>query len=364
MENAVYLENLGGEIPWVAISAKTGKGVDELLDLILLVAEVQEHKADATIPAEGYVIEANRDQKRGIAATLIITKGTLSSGMVVRAGNAIAPVRIMEDHLGKALKVATFSTPVRLIGFDTLPEAGLEFFSYKNKREAETARDAAQSAPVSTQFRKTVGTDKDHHAMPVIVRADTTGSLEAIVHELLKLTTDRASIAIVQSGIGNISENDVKLAHSTPDKPTLIVGFNVSADPIAHTIALQQKVPVETFTIIYKLTERLEELMIATTPKRTVEEVVGRARIIRQFSSQKTEHVVGGAITEGYLAKGGSVRVLRRSTVIGVGKIKNLQAHKQNTSRVEAPAEFGTQIEAVFEIAEGDTLEHFTTTIQ
>lgn len=364
MENAVYLENLGGDIPWIPISAKQGTGVDELLDLILLVAEVQELKADASIPAEGYVIEANRDQKRGIAATLIITKGTLTSGMAVRAGTAISPVRIMEDHTGKALREATFSTPVRLIGFDTLPEAGAEFISYKNKRAAEEARDALQSAPRTTTTRHNANSDKDHYVMPIIVRADTTGSLEAIVHELQKLNTERASISIVQSGIGSISENDVKLAHSTPDKPTLIVGFNVVADSIAHTIALQQKVPVETFTIIYKLTERLQELLIETTPKRTIEEVVGRARILKQFSSQKNEHVVGGAVTEGYLAKNGTIRVLRRGTVIGTGKIKNLQAHKQNTDRVEAPAEFGTQIESVFEITTGDTIEHFTTVIK
>jgi translation initiation factor IF-2 len=362
MENNVFLEKFGGDVPWVALSAKTGEHVGDLLDLILLVAEVHTLKGDASIAAEGYVIEAHRDQKRGIAATLIITGGELKSGMAVVAGRALAPVRIMEDHLGKTLREATFSTPITLVGFDELPEVGAEFHAYKSKRDAESARAALSAARPAQQMRaETPEESAEHFSLPVIIRADTSGSLEAIAHEVIKLGDEHANVHIVQSGIGNISENDVKAAIAGKI-PAVVIGFNVVIDGIAEAIALQHSVRLETFDIIYKLTERLEELLGTARPKRTVEEVVGRAKVLKQFSSRKEEHVVGGKVAEGYLARGGSVRVTRRGTTIGTGKIKNIQTNKQNVDRAETGTEFGAQISATFEIAQGDTLECFITT--
>jgi translation initiation factor IF-2 len=358
MEQNVFLETLGGDVPWAAVSAKTGTGVEELLDLILLVAEIHEFKADTAPAAEGFVIEAHRDQKRGIAATLIITSGTLKSGSAITAGDAIAPVRIMEDHLGKPLREATFSTPITLVGFDELPSVGETFHTYANKREAEAAREAAGSA--RTQAPAVVASaSTDRFFMPIIVRADTTGSLEAIAQEVAKLGDEHAGIQIVQSGVGNISENDIKSAVGS-SVPATVIGFHVAIERQAEALSLQHGVRTEIFTIIYKLTERLEELLKESTPKRTVEEVVGRAKVIRLFSSRKGEHVMGGSVTEGYLPKKGTFRIIRRKVAIGTGKIANIQANKQNTERVEAGNEFGAQLETMFEPAEGDILECFT----
>ena len=359
LELGVYLEKLGGDVPWVAISAKAGTGVEELLDLILLVAELNEFKAEASAPATGYVIEAHRDQKRGIAATLIIKEGTLESGMSILAGRAISPVRIMEDHAGKSLKSATFSTPITLTGFDELPAVGETFHSYKNKREAEAVREELAAKPHEAPTESHLGSDR--YYLPVIIRADASGSLEAIAHEAAKIGDEHAVVSIVQSGIGNISENDVKAAMAGAEHAVLI-GFNVTVDPIAMALALQHGVAIETFDIIYKLTEHLDERLAALKPKRNIEEIAGRARVIKQFSSQKEIHVVGGGVTEGYLAKNGNVRIIRRKVTIGTGKILNMQSNKQNVSRVEATSEFGSQIEAKFEIAEGDILEHFVMT--
>lgn len=360
-EQAVYLENLGGDVPWAAISAKAGTGVEELLDLILLVAEVQEFKADTGAHAEGFVIEAHRDPKRGLAATLIITNGTLKSGMAVLAGRAVSPVRIMEDHSGKTLREATFSSPVRLVGFDDMPDVGSSFRSFRNKKEADDARNAV---PV----QKTTSVAKDaeeteHFALPVIIRADASGSLEAIAHEAAKLNDGRSSVRIVLSGIGNITENDVKSAVAGAI-PATVIGFNVSVDKIAEERARQSGVRIERFDIIYKLTERLEELLHDTRPKQNVEEVVGKAKVLKQFSSRKDSHVIGGSVQEGYLAKNGAVRVIRRGTVVGVGKLKNIQTNKQNVDRVDAGSEFGAQIDSPFEVAHGDTLECFTTSLK
>ena len=362
MEHEVFLDKLGGDVSWTAISAKTGQGVDELLDLILIVAELQEFKGDPKVEAEGYIIEAHRDQKRGIAATLIITNGTLKQGMSVIAGRAVAPVRIMLDSAGKNIRDASFSSPVQLIGFDEMPDVGESFRAYKSKRDAEEAR--AAQAPRAKAANIVPGAEEtEHFAMPIIVRADTSGSLEAIEHEAARLGDERSSIRIVQSGIGSITENDAKAALAGTSQ-AVVIGFNVAADASTEEYARQHGIRIETFDIIYKLTERLEELLADSRPKRTVEEVVGKAKVLKQFSSRKNEHVVGGSVVEGYLAKGASVRVTRRSTVIGVGKIKNMQSHKQNVDRVETGSEFGTQIEAVFEITQGDTLECFTTSLK
>jgi translation initiation factor IF-2 len=210
---------------------------------------------------------------------------------------------------------------------------------------------------------ETSGEESGPFMMPLIIRADAHGSLEAIEHEVAKLGDEHARVVIVQSGVGNVSENDVKAALAGTAAAS-IIGFNVGVDPIAETLARERGVHIETFDIIYKLTEKLEELLRGAAPKRAVEEIVGRAKVLKQFSNRKEEHVVGGKVSEGHLAKRASVRVVRRGTVIGIGKIKNIQTNKQNVDRVEHESEFGAQITAPFEIAQGDTLECFTTTMQ
>ena len=361
-EQGVYLEKLGGDVPWAAISAKTGAGVEDLLDIILIVAEMHEFKGSPETPAEGYVIEAHRDPKRGLAATLIITNGTLKSGMAVLAGRGISPVRIMESTSDAPLRDVSFSTPIRLVGFDELPEVGASFRAYKNKREAEEVRPPI--APPGKPATQTQPEEKtERFTMPLIVRTDTVGSLEAIAHELIGLGDEYSSVRIVQSGIGTISENDTKLALAG-SVPAVVVGFNVSVDPIAEEHARQHGVRIEIFDIIYKLTERLGELLREARPKRVVEETLGRAKVLKQFSSRKDMHVVGGSVAEGYLARGASVRVTRRGIVIGIGKIKNIQSHKADVERVETGSEFGAQIASTFEVAQGDTLECFMTAMK
>jgi len=365
MENAVYLETLGGDVPWTAISAKNGTGVDELLDLILVVAEVEELAGDASLPAEGWVIEAHRDKKRGIAATLIIRNGTLANGMSVRAGRAVAPVRIMENFAGKTIRQASLSSPVSITGFDELPVAGEPFQAYRSRRDAESARSAAQMNERTAITAAVAALDETGiFRIPIVVRADTTGSLEAIEHEMRRIGDEHAQVKIVLSGIGDISENDIKAASSSFGTQTVVVGFNVNIDAPALERARQHGIRIERFDVIYKLVETLEKILHESAPKRSVEEITGNARVLRQFSSQKNLHVVGGSVTEGYIERNASVRVTRRGTVIGIGKIKNIQSHKENVDRIETGGEFGAQIEAVFEIAQGDTLQGFATVLK
>ena len=364
LEQNVFLEKYGGDVPWAAISAKQGTAVEELLDLILIVAEVQGFTGDPSIPGEGFVIEAHRDQKRGMAATLIIKNGTLKSGMSVLAGTALSPVRLMENHAGKAIREASLSSPVQLIGFDELPEVGNAFTSFEKKRDAESAQEAERIAkPKPNQALSTANEAGERYFMPVIIRADTQGSLDAIVSEIAKLGDEHSGVNLIQAGLGTISENDIKTAMAFRES-SVVAGFGVGIDSVATTLADRDGIRIESFKIIYELTARLEELLKSTRPKRTVEEIFGKAKVLKQFSSQKDEHVIGGAVQSGYFAKGATVRVSRRTVVMGVGKIHNIQSNKQNVDRVEAPSEFGAQIIADFEVAQGDVLECFTTRVE
>jgi translation initiation factor IF-2 len=356
LEKHVYLEQFGGDVPWAALSAKSGVGIEELLDLILLVAEVQELSGDTSLPAIGYVIEAHRDKKRGVAATLIIKNGSLGNGHYVRAGIGIAPVRIMENDRGQMIKRATFSSPIRLIGFDELPDAGVEFHTHNSKREAEGARSNDVSLKRSV-INSVEDADPNVFRMPIIVRADTTGSLDAIASEVSKIGDARRKVQIIQSGIGAISEDDVKTAIAAGATPAVVIGFHVSTDRMAQNFAIERAVAIESFEIIYKLTERLEELLLKEAPKRKVETVVGRAKVLKYFSSRHDEHVVGARVLDGELRKKGQVRIVRRDEIVGRGDLVNIQSNKQNVDKIEGEREFGCVVASEFKPSPGDIVE-------
>ena len=359
IEHGIYLEGMGGDIPYNEVSAKTGAGINELLDTLLLVAALEELTGDPGTPAEGVVIEAHHDPKKGIAATLVIKNGTLTSGECVVAERAIAPVRIFEDFTGTAIREASFSSPVRIIGFDALPNVGSTFRTYARKKDAELAKTAAGNT------RPTVAAldeDDDRHLVPLVIKADATGTLEAIAHELEKLGNERILISRIAEGIGNVSEADVQTALAS-SHDALIIAFNVGIDPAARDIALQHEKDIHTFDIIYKLSEWLEKEIQARTPKRETAVTLGTAKVLAHFSSMKHKHVVGGAVKSGELKTGARVRIMRAKEHVGEGTIHNLQLGKQNVERIEEGAEFGAQIESDVLLAQGDMLECYEITL-
>lgn len=358
LENGIYVEGMGGDVPFAPVSAKTGAGIPELLDLLLLVAEIEELRGDPTSPATGFVVEAHRDPKRGIAATLIITDGSLSAGEAVLAGDALAPLRLIDDHTGKSIKKASFSTPISVIGFDALPPVGAPFTTYANKKDAEKARlEAKRATPATTN---TVSSREHTFVLPIVVKADVSGSLEAVVGEVSKLGDEHAGAAIIQSGIGAISENDVKTAVAGSGTTPVILGFGVSIDANAVEAARQAGILIEVFDIIYELTDRLKELIKERAPKRIVETVHARARILKLFSTRRNETTIGGAVFEGILEKGSLVRIMRKEELLGTGKLVNIQMNRQDVSRIEKGGEFGAQLETSLELAPGDLLESFS----
>ncbi len=353
VENEIYLEGYGGNIPFVPVSAKTGEGIPELLDMILLVAEMEELSGAKENPASGLVIESNVDKRRGVSATLIITNGTLKKGVFVAAENSISPVRVIEDFSGKVVNEASFSAPVRITGFDEIPPTGAKFVSFKTKKEAEkyAEKKLASSAPV---------TEKDDGAgkkiVPVVVKSDFLGTLEAVIKEISKIEREKIAVKIIQKGVGEISENDAKIASSKGE--AVIIGFKVGVSKEAGSIAEKTGLAIKTFDVIYKITDFLNEELDKKTPRETVEETVGQAKILKTFSKSKDKQVLGGRVLGGGIAVNSSVKIVRREHEIGRGRVTELQQQKIKTGEVK-DGEFGMMIESKIEIAPGDIVESF-----
>ncbi len=361
-ENSIFVEGYGGDIPVVSISAKTGEGISELFDMIILVAELESLTGDPKALATGMVIESNRDIKKGISATCIIKNGTLEKGMFVTSGVSSSPVRIMENYLGKQIQKASFSSPVKIIGWDVLPEVGSSFETYSDRDEARESVEKEKTKKLEKTKKKTenIETTESVTIIPIIVKADTGSSLEAVLSQIEKLETDRVKAKVTSSGIGTISENDVRGANG--NEKAIVVGFNVKVDSPAKNLAERDEIEVKTFDIIYKMSEWLKETLTTRTPKIKVLESVGQAKILKIFSKVKDKQILGGRVEKGSVTLGAQVKITRREAEIGEGKIRELQQMKKSVSEVREGTEFGALIEAKMEIAPGDKIESFIIT--
>jgi translation initiation factor IF-2 len=353
IENEIYIEGMGGDIPWAPISAKVGTGVSDLLDLVILTADLAELKGDTNAPATGQVIESNVDTKRGNTATLLIKDGTLESGQFVLCGAAFSPVRIMEDSLGKTIKTASLSTPVQIVGFNEIPPVGSIFTTVASKKDAEAAileyKNNLQK-PKASNVRSTLP------VVPILIKADVYGTLEAIQHELDKFESDRILVKVIDASVGDITASDVQNVSATSD--AIIVGFNVKVERQAKDLAERLNVEIDTFDIIYELSDWLNTALKSRTPKKEEKIETGAVKILKHFSTQKHTHVLGGRIEEGVIKLNQRVRILRRDIEIGTGTVKNLQQYKSDVQQVNE-GEFGMQVETRAEIAPGDYLKPY-----
>lgn len=381
-ENEIYVEGYGGDIPFVPFSGKTGEGISDLLDIILLTSEVEGFSADPTIPAECMVIESNQDKIRGISATLIVKNGTLKTGDVLVSGNAISTVRILENFLSKPIKLAGPSTPVRVVGWTEAPEVGGYCFTFASKKEAEAFVLSEQNRIADEALKNKNGNGgangngnfngsngamfdlktRDENGeeiaiVPIVLKGDTNGTLEAVKYEIQKLKIERVILKTVQASVGDISENDVKLASGKVG--TIIVGFNTKVDASARSLALRTGVHIETFDIIYKLTEWLEIKAKEYTPKRHVEEEKGTLKVLKIFSTNRDKQVIGGRVEIGTVSLHDEVKIMRRESEIGKGRVRELQQQKNKVGSVEEGKECGLMVESKIELAPGDKLVAF-----
>lgn len=352
LEAGIYLEGLGGSIPYAGVSSKAGEGVDALLDLVLLTADLAELSGDPSVPATGFVLESSQDPKRGTGATLIIKDGTLSTGMAVVAGGALAPVRFIEDFQGGRLQDAGPSLPIAVSGWSELPAAGETFTAYKTKKEAEKAA----AAPAQKTTAGGVAETDGKASLPLIIKADVSGSIEAIAALLGKLSHERIAPRVIGSGIGAVAEGDVKTAAAGGG---VIIGFHVNVEGLARDLAERMQVPIETFDIIYELEKRVGELLTERAPKMKREETLGEAKVLKAFSSSGTKQVLGARWMSGQLSVGDQVKIMRRDLEIGRGRLLNLQVAKADVKELHTEGEFGLQLESRAEAAGGDQLAAF-----
>lgn len=353
-EHEIYLEGHGGDVPYVEISAMTGQGVSDLLDMMLLVAELEELKGDKDICARGFVLESNIDPRRGISATLVITDGTLKKGMSIAAGDSCSPVRAIENFAGIMIDEASFSSPVRITGFDKVPEIGSDFTCFHTKKEAG---EEAGCNKKEICGKTLIGSKDAEVIIPLVIKADVLGTIEAIKKELKKIPQEKVCLHIIHEGVGDITENDVTIASGSPN--SLIIGFRVRLDS-KSTIAIEKTgIPVETFAIIYKITDYVEKIVRKRMPKERVEETAGTIKIFKIFSHIKNKQVVGGAVTSGLITRNIEVKIIRNETVIGNGNMVELQQQKIKVDQAEKGMEIGMMVESSTEIAPGDILEGF-----
>ncbi|MEX2514994.1 MAG: translation initiation factor IF-2 [Candidatus Paceibacterota bacterium] len=355
IEHEVYVEGHGGDISYMEISAENGTNIDELLDLIALNAEILDLSMNKNEPASGIVIESSIDSQRGTQATLLLTNGTLKSGMHIHAAGCLSPVRIFENFLGEPIKEAIPSSPVRIVGFDNQPPVGSPFESFRKKKDA---RDAAETWNKGSEVAPSTRSDSKDFTIPILIKTDVTGTATAIVHEIEKLDSERASLDIVHTGVGDITEDDVRIAASNTQSG-IIVGFNVKSSPAAQKVAERLNVAIKTASVIYDLTEWLQEAVVERTPTITTREIRGRAKILKNFSSKRDMQVVGGKVIDGAITQEAELSIIRNETEIAEGRIVELQQQRADTDKVEAGQEFGANIQSHVQIAPGDIIECF-----
>jgi translation initiation factor IF-2 len=352
-ENGIYVEGYGGDVPVVAVSAKSGAGVTELLEMLLLVSELERCMGDHTKLGTGVIVESRLDPKKGVTAVGVVKDGTVSKGQVAASTGAVAPLRFILNAEGEQVDSLTFSSPIQIIGWDNLPPVGAIFEIFDDKKAAQFYAD---SEAAKAKFRKPDTTfDESFTALSLIIKADTAGSLEAIVYELNKLSRDRIKPRVTTAAVGTISEGDVKNAIATPG--TLLFGFHTKIDPQAAALAERSGVTIEVFDIIYKLTEKVSDLLTEREPRIEVDEVTGTVKVLKIFSSQKDKQVLGARVNSGSIEKNATVRIMRKDEEIGRGKVNELQQSKMPADSILEGSEFGAQIESKVEICPGDILE-------
>jgi translation initiation factor IF-2 len=353
VEKGIYLEGMGGDIPFVCISAKTGEGMNDLLESITLLSDMSELTYDPNIEATGRILESFVDAKRGISATLILSDGVLPSSGAILANTSISPIRIVEDFKGKTIKSPKAGEPIKVTGFDTIPKTGSIFICSTNKKEMEKIREEELHSQKKTILDPRLYRNAKV-AIPVIIKSSSLGALEAVRYEIKKFETNDIKIKIIAEGVGNISEGDIMLASG--DENVNVIGFDVNIESKARDQADRFKIKPETFDIIYKLTERFADIVSEKTPYEEIEKVIGRLKVLKTFSVNKEIRVVGGEVTEGSVRDGANIKIVRRNYDIGKGKVVGIQQMKMKSKEVFEGNECGIEIDTKHEIIAGDIL--------
>jgi len=366
---SVIPEEYGGDVPFVPVSAKTGEGIDSLLENVLLQAEVLELKAPVNAPAKGLVVEAQLDKGKGPIATVLVQSGTLKRGDVVLAGTAYGRVRAMLDENGKPAKEAGPSIPVEIQGLSEVPGAGEEVLVLPDERKAREIalfrqgkfRDVKlarqQAAKLENMLEQM--SEGDVKSLPLIIKADVQGSQEALVHSLQKLSTDEVRVQVVHAAVGGITESDVNLATASK---AVIIGFNTRADAGARKLAEHQGIDIRYYNIIYDAVDEVKAAMSGMLSPEKREETTGLVEVRQVFHVPKVGAVAGCMVLDGFVKRNSLVRVLRANVVIFSGELDSLKRFKDDVKEVKQGFECGLSIKNFNDVQEGDQLEVYEIT--
>src|SRR5829696_2864494 len=364
-ERGLTPEAWGGETVTVPVSAKTGEGIDELLENILVVAELEDLKANPSAPASGYVIEGERDPGRGPVATLLLNRGTLHKGDVVLGGTAYGRVRAMLDYTGERVKDAGPGDPAEILGLSGVPEAGTRFEVVDHERNARDRAQQAEAALRRQELAEQGGTRRTLEELlgeggtedlNLVVKADVAGSVEALKEALARLSSDEIRVNIVRSGVGALTDSDVMLASASDG---ILLGFNVRPTNTAKQVAEREGVEIRTYDVIYKALEEIEAAMRGMLAPDQVERETGSAEVRQIFRTPNAGVIAGCYVTSGEIFRNNRVRVVRDGVVVYDGNIASLRRFKDDARIVRQGFECGIGIENFNDVKEGDVLEFF-----
>ena len=359
----IFVESMGGIVPSVKVSAKEKTGIKELLEMILLVADIQELKAEITsegrpVPAEGLIIESYMDSLKGPVATVIVEKGILKKKAIIATDLALAKVKCLEDYLGKPIEEAYPSQPAIVLGFEKVPGVGEKFKSYATVEQA-TAK-LKKEEPKREINTTVIDTDPDKKVLNIILKGDVFGSLEAIEGVLKNLPQDQVILRILKTEVGDINETDAKLADISKAQ---IIGFRVKISPTVLQLLkndTEKKVRIKTFDIIYELIQEVRQSMEKSLDSELVYKELGRLKTLVVFWREKNRQIVGGKIIDGEFKKGLKLNILRDDQKVGTGKIINLQRDKKDAEKLKKGDEAGILFEGNVKIEAKDILVAYT----
>ncbi|NLY55558.1 MAG: translation initiation factor IF-2 [Firmicutes bacterium] len=359
-------EEWGGDTIYVPISALRKEGIDDILEMILLVAEMQEYKANPDRQARGVVIESRLDRGMGPLATVLIQKGTLRVGDVVVCGQTFGRIRAMTNYLGERIKEAGPSTPVQVLGLNDAPSAGDSFAVVDDEKIARTiAESRIEKSRQEQLHRSSALTLEDLYSrikegqvknLNIVLKADVDGSVEALRTSLERLSNDEVKVQVIHSGVGGISESDVMLASASN---AIIIGFNVRPEPTAKRTAEREKIDIRLYRIIYNAIDDVKAAIVGMLEPTYEEQVIGRAEVRQVIRVPKVGNICGSYVTDGKIARNAQVRVIRDNIVIQEDKIASLRRFKDDVREVDAGYECGIGLEKFQDIKEGDIIEAF-----
>jgi len=356
-DHGVLTEDWGGKTIAIPISARSGAGIDELLEMILLAAEVENFRANPNGKTLGTVIESHLSQGKGPIASVIIQNGCLHVGDIVSIGSSYGRVRQLEDDRGKKMKEAMPSTPVQISGISDVPQAGDILKVMDNMEEAKNAAFVVQHKERLRRISKQkIVTDANSKSLNLVLKTDVQGSLEAIKQSLDKLKNDEVKISILSEGVGEITDNDITLAASAH---ATVVAFNAKANSKVLSLAKQLHVAIDSYDIIYELIEDITTAVVKMLSPELIRTSLGNGKILKIFMTDKKEVIIGGKVETGFIKKSAKIKIMRGDIDLGTGEILELQQSKVQAKEVEANNEFGMKLKTTVKIQEGDKIESY-----